>query len=152
MSIRPLAPADVPALSAALAGLPLLQRYGRTAEAIARDLASAPSRQESVLVLDDGAVGGLVWFTTSGALGSGGYLRLLAVAAPTQRHGVGAQLLAAFEAAVGVVSRDAYLLVSDFNVDAQRFYARHGYAQVGVLPRKILPDVDELLYWKRLGG
>jgi len=150
MTIRPLAAADVPALSAALAALPLLQRYGRTAEAIARDLGSAPSRQESVLVLDDGAARGLVWFTTAGALGSGGYLRLLAVAPPTQRRGAGARLLAAFEAAVAAASRDVYLLVSDFNVDAQRFYARHGYAQVGLLPRKVLPDVDELLYWKRL--
>ncbi len=150
MSIRPLAPADVSALSAALAALPLLQRYGRTADAIARDLASAPSRDESVLVLDEGGACGLAWFTTSGALGSGGYLRLLAVATATQCRGAGGRLLAAFEAAVATASADAYLLVSDFNVDAQRFYTRHGYRHVGVLPRKVLPDVDELLYWKRL--
>lgn len=152
MSIRPLTLADVAPLSTALAALPLLQRYGRTAEALACDLESRATRSESVLVLDDGQVRGLAWFTTEGTLGGGGYLRLLAVAAPTQRRGVGAQLLGAFEAAVAAQSRHAFLLVSDFNAGAQRFYERHGYGQIGTIPAKVLPDVDELIYWKRLGA
>ena len=43
-------------------------------------------------------------------------------------------LLTAFEATVEEKSRHAFLLVSDFNVDAQRFYLRHGYRRVGALP------------------
>jgi hypothetical protein len=40
--------------------------------------------------------------------------------------------------------------VSDFNVDAHRFYEKHGYVKVGALPKLVRPDVDELIYWKRL--
>ncbi len=48
------------------------------------------------------------------------------------------------------MSAHAFLLVSDFNEDAQRFYEREGYLRVGPLPGLVLPDVAELLYWKRL--
>ncbi len=65
-------------------------------------------------------------------------------------HGAGTRLLRAFEAEVARESRHAFLLVSDFNQGAQRFYQRHGYARVGALPGLVLPDVAELIYWKRL--
>jgi GNAT superfamily N-acetyltransferase len=80
----------------------------------------------------------------------GGYLRLLAVLEGAQGGGAGAALLAAFEAEVAKASAHAFLLVSDFNGGAQRFYLRHGYARVGALPGLVLPDVAELLFWKRL--
>ena len=32
----------------------------------------------------------------------------------------------------------------------QRFYQRHGYAQVGALPSLVVDGIDELIYWKRL--
>jgi GNAT superfamily N-acetyltransferase len=60
-------------------------------------------------------------------------LRLIAVAADAQGQGIGAALL-----------------VSDFNIAAQRVYQRRGYQQVGTLPGLVLPDVDELCFWKRL--
>jgi ribosomal protein S18 acetylase RimI-like enzyme len=86
-----------------------------------------------------------------GTLAIGGYLRLLAVVPGHERAGVGALLLDAFERALAAIgTRHAFLLVSDFNLDAQRFYTRHGYAQMGRLPALVLPDVDELVYWKRL--
>ena len=85
-----------------------------------------------------------------GTLGLGGYLRLIAVVPGRERSGVGTALLAAFERTVAAESRHAFLLVSDFNAEAQRFYERHGYHRVGTLSRFVLPDADELLYWKRL--
>lgn len=160
--IRPLVAAEIAALAARLADLPLMQRYQRTAEALGRDLAAALARGDGLLVHDgapaptDGAPGpadgpdGLVWFLSHGTLGMGGYLRLLAVAPGGEGRGTGAALLAAFEEAVARWSGHAFLLVSDFNAGAQRFYARHGYTQVGRLPGLVLADVDELLYWRRL--
>jgi GNAT superfamily N-acetyltransferase len=149
--IRPLREADVAALASDLARLPLLVRYRRDATRIARDLAEASARGDGLIVEErDGRVRALAWFQPTGTLGVGGYLRLLAVAPEATGEGVGAALLAAFEAEVARESRHAFLLVSDFNDGARRFYERHGYARVGALPGLVLPDVSELLYWKRL--
>ena len=149
--IRPLREADVPALASDLARLPLLVRYRRDATRIARDLAEASARGDGLLVEErDGRVRALAWFQRAGTLGVGGYLRLLAVVPEATGEGVGAALLLAFEAEVARESRHAFLLVSDFNDGAQRFYERHGYARVGAVPGLVLPDVSELVYWKRL--
>ncbi len=152
MSIRRLKREDIPALSAALARLPLMQRYRRDAPGVQADLAAALERGDGLLV-EEGEAGprGLAWFLPAGTLAMGGYLRLMAAVPEATGVGVGARLLQAFEVEVARESRHAFLLVSDFNLGAQRFYQRHGYACVGALPGLVLPDVAELLYWKRLG-
>ncbi len=151
MRVRPLDPAELPALSRALAAVPLMQRYRRDAAALERSLAAAHGRGEGLLVAEDGgALLGLAWFLREGTLALGGYLRLIAMLPGAEGKGTGAALLAAFEDETRARSAHAFLLVSDFNAGAQRFYERHGYARVGALPALVLPDVAELLYWKRL--
>ena len=151
MPIRPLTREDVPALAAALAGLPLMVRYGRDAAALARSLEAALGRGEGLLVEEEaGTLRGLAWFLPAGTLALGGYLRLIAVVPGAEGQGTGRALLRAFEAETARRSGHAFLLVSDFNEGAIRFYEREGYARVGPLPGLVLPDVAELLYWKRL--
>jgi GNAT superfamily N-acetyltransferase len=151
VNIRPLVREDVPGLAAALAALPLMVRYRRDAAALARSLEAALGRGEGLLVADDGGgLAGLAWFTPSGTLALGGYLRLIAVVAGGEGKGTGVALLRAFEAETAKRSAHAFLLVSDFNEGAIRFYEREGYARVGVMPGLVLPDVAEVLYWKRL--
>ncbi len=151
MSIRRLRAEDIPALGAALARLPLMQRYRRDAARVQADLAAALERGDGLLVEEaDAGPSGLAWFLPAGTLGLGGYLRLIAVVPEATGGGAGTRLLRAFEAEVARESRHAFLLVSDFNQGAQRFYQRHGYARVGALPGLVLPDVVELIYWKRL--
>ncbi len=114
-------------------------------------LAAAHARGERLLAADEGgAIRGLAWFLTQGTLALGGYLRLIAMLEGAEGKGAGAALLAAFEAETAKESRHAFLLVSDFNEGAQRFYERHGYARVGALSGLVLADVAEVLYWKRL--
>ena len=151
MSVRPLDPADVPGLADGLSRLPLLVRYGRDSGRMAADLSRAQARGDGLLVEESGGtVRGLAWFLRSGTLAMGGYLRLIAVLPGAQGAGVGAALLDAFEAEVARESRHAFLLVSDFNDGAQRFYERRGYARVGAVPGLVLPGVAEVIYWKRL--
>lgn len=151
MTVRSLVPGDVPRLAAELSQLPLLQRYGRSEASLSADLGRALERGERLLLEEsDGAPRGICWLLTSGTFGMGGYLRLLAVVAGAHGQGVGATLLQAFEDEVAKVSRHAFLLVSDFNASAQRFYERHGYSRIGELPGLVLPDVAELVYWKQL--
>jgi ribosomal protein S18 acetylase RimI-like enzyme len=150
VDVRPLAAAEIPALARALADVPLMVRYARTPEALEGALAAAHARGERLLVADDGAIRGLAWFLTQGTLALGGYLRLIAMLPGAEGKGAGAALLAAFEAETAKHSRHAFLLVSDFNEGAQRFYERHGYARAGALRGLVLPEVAELLYWKKL--
>jgi len=151
MNIRPITEADVAPLAAALAALPLMERYRRAPAAIAADLRAALAGGDGLLVADQaGRAVGLCWYLPAGTLGMGGYLKLLAVVGGVQGAGTGARLLQAFEEAVGKESRHAFLLVSDFNQGAQRFYERRGYARVGSIPGLVLPEVAELVYWKRL--
>jgi GNAT superfamily N-acetyltransferase len=153
MSVRPLQQTDIHLLSEALALLPLMQRYQRPASAIAESLDSARMRGDGLLVFDagDGAQG-LSWFLHAGTFGLGGYLRLMAVSPYAHGKGIGSALLVAYEGAVATQSRHTFLLCSDFNIDAQRFYERHGYSQVGRLPSLVVAGVDELIYWKRLAA
>ncbi len=151
MEIRPVRQEELPALAASVAGQPLMVRYGRTPEALEAALAAAHGRGERLLVAEEGgAIRGLAWFLTGGTLALGGYLRLIAMLPGAEGRGAGAALLAAFEAETAKESRHAFLLVSDFNEGARRFYERHGYVRAGALPALVLPDVAELLYWKRL--
>jgi GNAT superfamily N-acetyltransferase len=144
-------PTDVDALAAAISALPLMQRYGRDQAALAADFRAAYERGESLFVWDPGqGAEGVLWFFPTGTFAMGGYLRLIAMAPGSSSQGAGAKLLAEFEAQVSASSRHAFLLVSDFNVDAHRFYEKHGYTKVGALPKLVRPDVDELVYWKRL--
>jgi ribosomal protein S18 acetylase RimI-like enzyme len=149
--IRPLAREEIPALAGALAALALMVRYRRDAAALARSLEAALARGEGLLVSDEGGrIAGLAWFTPAGTLALGGYLRLIAVVPGGEGRGTGLALLRAFEAETARASAHAFLLVSDFNEGAIRFYEREGYARVGPLPGLVLPDVAEVLYWKRL--
>jgi GNAT superfamily N-acetyltransferase len=151
MITRPLTPQDLPALSPDLADLPLLRRYGRSSAKLEATLATALERGEGLLVCEErGELLGLAWFLPTGTLALGGYLRLLAVVGPAQGRGVGAKLLEAYEAEVAKVSGHAFLLASQDNAGAHRFYERHGYRRVGLLPALVLPDEDEVLFWKRL--
>lgn len=151
MTIRPLRPDDLPALCPGLAELPLLRRYGRSAAKLQAILQAALDRGEGMLVAEEGGERlGLAWFLTTGTLALGGYLRLLAVVGAAQQRGVGAKLLTAYEAEVARQSGHAFLLASHDNAGAHRFYERHGYRRVGVLPALVLPGEDEVLFWKRL--
>lgn len=151
ITLRPLVHDDVAPLARDLAAIPLLRRYGRDEVALARDLSGALVRGEGLAVaLRGGALAGLAWFLPSGALGMGAYLRLIAVLPGREGAGTGAALLEGFEKAAAVAGRHAFLLVSDFNDRAQRFYERHGWTRSGAFPGMILPDVTELLYWKRV--
>jgi ribosomal protein S18 acetylase RimI-like enzyme len=103
-----------------------------------------------VLLAGDGAPRGFAWYLPSGTFAAGGYLRLIALAPGGERHGLGGALLDAVERDVAAHARHLFLLVSDWNDGARRFYARRGYAEVGRLPAFVLPDTDEIICCKRL--
>lgn len=107
-----------------------------TLEKTHSDIEAILAAAHPVLVLDDGS-----GFATYGPFRGGpGYARTMEhsihVAPEAQGQGQGAALLSALERAA--VGRDVHVFVAGIageNTRAQRFHARAGYAQVGVLPR-----------------
>ncbi|MBI3791915.1 MAG: GNAT family N-acetyltransferase [Gemmatimonadetes bacterium] len=78
------------------------------------------------------------------------YVVAIAVAERARGRGVGTRLLDHIARHVTPAAKHLFLCVSDFNVDAQRLYARHGFVPVGRLPDYLVPGKDELILQKRL--
>lgn len=78
----------------------------------------------------------------------GEYLKLLVVDAACRGNRIGSRLLDKMEACAFRRWPNVYLCVSDFNEPARRFYARHGYLEIGRLPDLLVAGRDEILMRK----
>ncbi|OIO90303.1 MAG: hypothetical protein AUK03_13235 [Anaerolineae bacterium CG2_30_64_16] len=151
ITIRPLTQDDIPICAHLMADTPLWIRYGVTVASARARLEGGLAAGATIFVAElDRAVAGFVWCVDRGAFARSGYIPLIGVRAGLTGVGVGAGLLAYAEQYLGRSSPDVFLTVSDFNLDAQHFYQRHGYVQVGALPDYVINGVTELIYWKRL--
>jgi GNAT superfamily N-acetyltransferase len=145
--------ADMPALAAWMVEAPLWKRYDLTVEKAVANFEGGLSRGEWLIVAEmDRQTCGFAWAIPKGAFGRSPYLRLIGVQPNKAGSGIGAQLLDAIERLALSVSIDLFLLVSDFNDGARRFYIRQGYEQIGAIPAYVVPDVTELIFRKRLHG
>jgi ribosomal protein S18 acetylase RimI-like enzyme len=152
MLIRLLTPEDIEPLAAWIPLVPLWQRYGATVEKVKGILTRAMEQGDLLLMADlpEHPAVGFALVVPNGAFNRSPYLRLIGVHPAHSGAGIGSALLQHAEAEVRPHSRELFLLVSDFNTDAQRFYQRHGYTQIGAIPGYVVPDVTELIFWKRL--
>jgi ribosomal protein S18 acetylase RimI-like enzyme len=155
MIVRPMQPADTGICARWIAETPLWQRYGVTQTSAQRRFELALKRQATIAVAEVEAPGrgkkqllGFVWYTLHGAFERSGYIPLICVAPGEYGRGVGKVLMDYAEGQVFQKVGELFLLVSDFNVPAQRFYQRRGYIQIGALPDYILSGVSELIYLK----
>lgn len=148
-NVRPLAREDVADIARWVAATPLWQRYDVTAASFARRLEEGLANGAAIFVAERaGAVLGFVWLVARGAFNRSAYIQLIGVRPEARSGGIGRALMEFAEARAE--SRDIFLLVSDFNTDAQEFYARLGYRQVGKLDDYVVEGVRELIFWKRL--
>lgn len=150
LKIRPMTRADVPAVAAIMADNLLWQRYDVTIASATRRLQRGLETSATIAVAEvEERVAGFVWYVVDGAFQRSGYIMLFGVAPDVQGQGIGRALLTHAEHALFAAGSSIVLLVSDFNHEAQRFYQRHGYLQVGALPDYVKPGVSELIYYKR---
>jgi len=124
-------------------------RLGRTFEHTYRTV-SNPTFERCVAIVG-GKVARIVLLAINLPL-INGYVAALAVGAEFRNAGVGSKLLRFAEERIFEKSPNVFLCVTSFNIDAQRFYARHGYAQVGLLKDYDVPGVDEFLMRKTRGA
>lgn len=146
--LAPLDAAEAPLLAEACAHMEPWARMKYPADALTlflmRDDPAAPVRavwREGILA--GAAVVRYPWL-------KGPYLEFLAVLPPWQGQGIGAAVLDWMEAELSATDRNLWVLVSDFNDGALRFYARHGFQPVAPLPNVAADGFTEILLRKRL--
>src|SRR5689334_1236174 len=122
---------DLQRLAQAITAMPLFERYGTSPQGLLRDLEAGLARGEGILVAGEVEPVGLAWYIPGGAFVRGAYLRLIAVLPRAQSRGVGRALLDEVERRAARTNGSLFLLVSDFNGDAQRFYEACGYRHAG---------------------
>ena len=128
---------------------PLWQRYQLTLESATQRLEHGFHHQSSIFVSEiDNKIAGFIWFVENGAFSRSGYIMLIAVDPELHHSGVGKALMNHAESLMYQNSRDIFLLVSDFNLSAQKFYFRNGYTQVGAIPNYVIPGIIELIFRK----
>lgn len=156
MIVRPMQPAEARICAEWMAETPLWQRYGVSRASAQRRFELALERHATIAIAEREGPGrghtqrlGFVWYAIRGAFERSGYIPLIGVAPGEHGQGVGKALMDYTEGQVFQRVGELFLLVSDFNEHAQRFYQRRGYIQVGALPDYILLGVSELIYFKR---
>jgi GNAT superfamily N-acetyltransferase len=150
--VRTMVPGDIPIIVEWMAADALWQRYQLSRETIAADFERGLARGDLMVVADaDLPARGFAWCLLDGMFGSFPYLKRFGVDPAIAGKGLGRLLLGSLERELlDRKHRDLFLLVSDFNIDAQRFYQRHGYHEIGRVPELVLPGVTEVLFRKQL--
>jgi GNAT superfamily N-acetyltransferase len=150
MEIRDARTDDLAALPPLAVGQPLFVRYGLEAGGLLSSLSGALAKGDGLLLAEElGRPLGFAWWSPRGAFARSPYLRLLVVAAEASGRGVGGSLLGAVETRAFGRAADLFLLVTEENHGARRFYGRHGYRDVGTLPDCVVPGITEVLMRKR---
>jgi len=142
---------DIGPLSKWMADLQLMKRYEWTELGLGKCLREALYRGDPLLraiSYGSNCPCGLAWIVPKGAFNRSPYLRLLVVHPKFTSIGVGTSLMLQVESQVKIDYKDLFILVSDFNVDAQSFYQQMGYLKVGEIADYVVPGVSELIFRK----
>ncbi len=161
--VRRLRAGDVDVCAGIVAADPLWERYGVTFRsaryAIGREFRAGRRRgmaareaAELAVAHHGGRVVGFIWFYLRGTFHHSGYVRWVAVAPQAQGRGVGRRLMQYAEDRIFRAGPNVFLMVADFNEQAQRFYEALGYRLVGKVPDYILPGIGEHVYRKTRGA
>jgi ribosomal protein S18 acetylase RimI-like enzyme len=147
--IRPMRPEDRPAAIDLLANADPWRRLGYTSEDWDRIFAPIPQNRETYVIECGSVFAGLAVVRQKFLIGD--YLELLGIAEGAQDRGLGTRLLAHVESIVFARTKNLFACVSEFNEPARRFYARHGYREIGPIPDLLITGATEILLRKTTG-
>ncbi|MEA3460307.1 MAG: GNAT family N-acetyltransferase [Bacteroidota bacterium] len=106
-----------------------------------------PLHEVYVAYMKDGIVGTIV-IHTKGAFSA--YLKSIAVKPALRGQKLGKKMMEFIENEIFSTYKNMFLCVSSFNPDAQRFYRKLGYEQIGVLKDYLVEGHDEILMRKTI--
>lgn len=107
-----------------------------------------PGRERWVARVDGRFAGFLLLFLQGTFTG---YIQTIGMAPQCRGQGLGEELMRFAETRILRDFQNVFLCVSAFNTGARRFYARLGYAEVGVLRDFLVAGQDEVLMRKTAG-
>jgi len=105
--------------------------------------------RERYLAMVSGEPAGFLVISMQGAFV--GYIQLVGVASNFRGRGVGRALIEFAERRIFRETPNVFICVSDFNREAQGFYAKLGYRRVGELQDFIIAGHSEILLRKTIG-
>jgi len=109
------------------------------------------SSDRCYVAIQDGKVVGFIVFYAKDAFPLGGYVKAIAVEVRHRKQGTGKKMMEFAEARILKQWPNVFLLVSDFNMKARRFYRKLGYSQIGRIPNALAKGRAELIYRKITG-
>jgi diamine N-acetyltransferase len=148
LAVPALGPEQAAAIADTLAGIDPWLTLGYSADGMARGLMTADPGLTRYLIVRGGETLGLAavrWPWLRGA-----YIEVFAMLPGAQGQGVGAAALGLIEKGYRGRTGNLWLLVSGFNAGARRFYERHGFNAIGVIPDLVAQGQDEILMRKVL--
>src|SRR5262245_28458874 len=148
LALAQFTPAAADRLGPATAAIGPWAHYGFDGQKLAAGFKSSTAPLHRFQLECDGELAGAIIIACPWLAGP--YLQMLAIQPTHQKLGIGAKILDWFEAEASTEFRNVWLCVSGFNVDAQRFYAAHGYSRVATLEGLMRDGDAELLMRKRL--
>ena len=92
---------------------------------------------------------GTIVLQTKGAFS--GYLKSIAVKPAWRGKKLGATMMEFIEKEIFSTCANLFLCVSSFNTEAQKFYLKLGYEEIGVLENYLVDGHDEILMRKSTG-
>lgn len=150
VSIQKMNISDVEKCSKIICESILGQKYGYKEERIKNMMIDLIEKDENIYtaIVDEDVVG-LVWYDLKGAFSISPYLRLIIVDKKSKGMKVGTSLIDFYEEQCKKTDKQYFLLVSDFNVEAIKFYEKRGYEKIGVIPSFIKKEINEIIMIKK---
>lgn len=147
--IRATLSSDIPHIAKILSTSDAWTCYGITYE-IAKQLLETMPDDSFVAVIDNDIVG-FITLRIDGVGNIGSYIRMVVVAEPYRGKSIGSKLVEYISNIAFQKTQNLFLICSEGNDMARRFYEKIGFTQVGVLTDLVVKGHHEILYRKTTG-
>jgi ribosomal protein S18 acetylase RimI-like enzyme len=149
VTLEPLPAGEAPRLGDAIATMDPWHAYGYPASALARMLGAHEAGAPRLAFVMDGRIVGAAIIRAAWLRGP--YLQFLALLPEAQGRSIGAAFLRLFEAESRAADeRNLWVVASQINTGAIRFYEGHGFEKVADLDGLAYDGRTEFLFRKRL--
>lgn len=149
IKIKPLFSVDIGICTEIICSSVLAEKYGYIKENINNMLLKALENKEKIFIANiDKDIVGLIWFDTKGTFTVAPYLKLIVIDERYKGNNIGSTLLDFYENECKETKKHYFLLVSDFNINAIKFYERKGYKQIGTIPSFVKKNINEIIMLK----